>query len=480
MATVDPIELPSGVRHGTPEGHLAGCKGERANCPALAEHGMSCTYAYVRSTTTPDRYFKAKARNPEPREIARTLGFRPTTPEQALADVAAADAQLPAPRKPAPHRERTAPMPEPIIEPEPTNVDELPAPEPETIQAPTVDEPTEPPAPAPAPAPAAAEYSSSDVRRWAKETGTDVPTHGPIPKDVAIAYELAHDIEHQAPAVTAAPAPVKPEKLTLAAFTRGLTQRAAAERGAQIRDWLRHRNHDVAAKGVIPSDLLRRYLDEHPDALTPAQPLAERSQDPSDYTPTPADEVAAVTPQAAPAEGEDMGHHHVEATAELIDQVRDRIDMPRPEPIVDDLAVDRPEWADVAISEDVNRAIAERDQAIAERDRARSLAIALDQAHDAAIARAETAERSLGFTLARWATLHQALGIALQKIHDAEKLRAEGWARAYRATRLLDEIRDYAQANPGSTIHALAEAQGDGVRITPPQPRRTWWRKNAR
>jgi len=569
MATVDPIELPSGVRHGTPEGHLAGCKGERANCPALAEHGMSCTYAYVRSTTTPDRYFKAKARNPEPREIARTLGFRPTTPEQALADVAAADAQLPAPRKPAPHRERTAPMPEPIIEPEPTNVDELPAPEPETIQTPTVDEPTEPPAPAPAP-----EYSSSDVRRWAKETGTDVPAHGPIPKHVAIAYELAHDIEHQAPAVIAASAPGKPEKLTLAAFTRGLTQRAAAERGAQIRDWLRHRNHDVADKGVIPSDLLRRYLDEHPDALTPAQPLAERSQDPSDDTPAPADEVAAATPDEAPAEGEDMGHprqsevqptigarawlrhddgvgivrltmavdegpvikvrvswfpdprdedgwktylnrispwidasefhfdalpagamtpaelvqleagaQHVEATAELIDQVRDRIDMPRPEPIVDDLAVDRPEWADVAISEDVNRAIAERDQAIAELDRARSLAIALDQAHDAAIARAETAERALELALRSWdAALTKYVN--LSRLHRRVYRAAAGWQRrAQQSEAALEQIRAAAQRGPGAAIAAILSVDGrPGIRITPPQPepRRTWWRKNAR
>lgn len=480
MATVYPIELPSGVRHGTPEGHLAGCKGERANCPAVAEHGMSCTYAYVRSTTTPDRYFKAKARNPEPREIARTLGFRPTTPEQALADVAAADAQLPAPRKPAPHRERTAPMPEPIIEPEPTNVDELPAPEPETIQTPTVDEPTEPPAP---------EYSSSDVRRWAKETGTDVPTHGPIPKDVAIAYELAHDIDHQAPAVTAAPAPARPEKLTLAGFTRGLTQRAAAERGAQIRDWLRHRNHDVADKGVIPSDLLRRYLDEHPDALTPAQSLAERSQDPSDYTPAPADEVAAATPHETPAEGEDMGHpepaplEHTDATAELIDQVRDRIDIPRLEPVVDDLAVDRPEWADVAISEDVNRATAERDQATAERDRARSLALSLDHAHDAAIDRAETAERALELALRSWdAALTKYVN--LSRLHRRVYRAAAGWQRrAQHSEAALEQIRAAAQRGSGAAIAAILGVDGrPGIRITPPQPepRRAWWRKNAR
>lgn len=439
MATVDPIELPSGVRHGTPEGHLAGCKGERANCPALAEHGMSCTYAYVRSTTTPDRYFKAKARNPEPREIARTLGFRPTTPEQALADVVTADAQLPAPRKysPAPPRERTAPMPAP--EPKPADT-----------------------------------ATPRQIRAWALEHGIECPTFGRIPAHIRDAYNADSPNLAQAAAPTPTPAVDTDDNLpphgTTRRYHKGCRDNCPGDPDTGL----------TCRQTAVERSRENRQKREQAGSTNAAQPLAERSQDPSDYTPTPVDEVAAATPQETPAEGEDMGHHHVEATAELIDQVRDRIDMLRPEPIVDDLAVDRPEWADVAISEDVNRAIAERDQAIAERDRARSLAIALDQAHDAAIARAEIAESSLGFTLARWATLHQALGIALQKIHDAEKLRAEGWARAYRATRLLDEIRDYAQANPGSTIHALAEAQGDGVRITPPQPRRTWWRKNAR
>lgn len=497
MATADPVELPSGVRHGTPEGHLAGCKGERANCPALAEHGMSCTYAYVRSTTTPDRYYKAKARNPEPREIARTLGFRPTTPEQVLAEVSAADAALhkPRPRKPTPPRERTAPMPEPTIEPTPT-VDEQPAPTP-------VDD-------APADAAAPTEYSSADVRRWAQETGTTVPAHGPIPKAVTIAYELAHGIEHRAPAQTPKSTPDKPEHLTLADFTRGLTQIASRERGREIRTWLRHRGNDISDKGVVPSEMLHRYLAAHPGALTPAQPLAERSQDPSDTIPTPVDEVAAATPPEAPAEGEDMGHpepaplEHTEATAELIDQVRDRIDMPHPESVVADfstiierirentITVDeayarsglgtRPEWADVAISEDVNRANAERDAAIAERDRARSLAIALDHAHDAAIARAETAEHALELALRSW---HQATinFESLTRLHQRVQRAALGWQRrAHQSETALNEIRAAAQRGPGAVIAAIIAADGRalGVRIIPPQTRRTWWRKNAR
>lgn len=562
MATVDPVELPSGVRHGTPEGHLAGCKGERANCPALAEHGMSCTYAYVRSTTTPDRYYEAKARNPEPREIARTLGFRPTTPDQAIAEVSAADAALhkPRPRKPTPHRERTAPMPEPTIEPTPPTVDEQPAPAP-------VDD-------TPAAAAAPTEYSSADVRRWAQETGTTVPAHGPIPKAVTIAYELAHGIEHRAPAQTPKRTPDKPEHLTLADFTRGLTQIASRERGREIRTWLRHRGNDISDKGVIPSDMLHRYLAAHPGALTPAQPLAERSQDPSDYTPAPADEVAAATPHEAKAEGEDMGRpgrsevrptigarawlrhddgvgivrlmmtvddgtvlkvrvswfpdprdedgwktylnrispwidasefhfdalpadsmtpaeiaqleagvQPVEATAELIDQVRDRIDMPHPEPVVvDDVAGDRPEWADVAISEDVNRANAERDAAIAERDRARSLTIALDHAHDAALARAETAEHALELALRSW---HQATinFESLTRLHQRVQRAALGWQRrAHQSETALNEIRAAAQRGPGAVIAAIIAADGRalGVRIIPPQPRRAWWRKNTR
>lgn len=96
-----PIMLPIGSIHGTPEGHEAGCKGENSGCPAEAQHGMSCTSAYVRSTTTPDRYFQAKARDPRPAAIARTLGFRPIEPTEDTTPPVNPRARKPKPTAPA-------------------------------------------------------------------------------------------------------------------------------------------------------------------------------------------------------------------------------------------------------------------------------------------------------------------------------------------------------------------------------------------
>lgn len=70
---------------------------------------------------------------------------------------------------------------------------------------------------------------------------------------------------------------------------------------------------DIALElGLIPdnpsADVVPAKNKPQPAAsLDAAQPLAEQSQDPSDTTPTPVDEVAAATPEEAPAEGEDMG-----------------------------------------------------------------------------------------------------------------------------------------------------------------------------
>ena len=262
------VELPSGVRHGTPEGHLAGCKGERTECPALLEHGMSCTYAYVRSTTTPDRYYKAKARNPEPREIARTLGFKPTTRAAALAAALEADATLPPRiRKPAPPRERTAPMPEPI---EPTAD--------EQATDPVIDDAEQAPAPE-----APAGPTTGQIRDWAKTAGIAVPERGPIPKPVAIAYDLAHsptaasDTSTKDTPATAPATPATPATLTMADFTRGLSQSATRERGRQIRAWLRtHGYPGLSDRGIVPPSALYAYLLEHPGATDPAQPLLAR------------------------------------------------------------------------------------------------------------------------------------------------------------------------------------------------------------
>lgn len=398
------VELPSGVHHGTPEGHLAGCKGERTECPALLEHGMSCTYAYVRSTTTPDRYYKAKARNPEPREIARTLGFKPTTPGQALAEVDKADAQLPAPRKPAPPRERTAPMPAP----EPTPPTESPAEAaPETPAKPAL-----PP-----------HGTTKRYRRGCRDgcPGNDA---GITCRQAAVADARASKAARQAKATT----PEVPRTAT----------------SHEIRTWATANGIETPANGPVPSRVRIAYELAH--TTDPAQPLAEQPHDPSGNTPAPADGAASAPAESTAAEGEDMGHpQHTPATEELIDQVRDRIDMPKPAPpvtpglltpeearaaagirtpapdipsaaptgqVLTDAPGPRPEWAEVTTSNEVTAALADRDTALEQRDKARSLAARLWEQLDATEERARTAETALELTLTRWDAATTALAAA--------------------------------------------------------------------
>lgn len=361
------VELPAGVHHGTPEGYAAGCNKDRKDCPALAEHGMSCTIAYVRSMTDV-RYFKAKTRDPRAAAIARYLGIHPPTSADLEADIRRDHLRI-----------EGTPMPKPPKAPNPRAKNK--------------------------PTPAA-------------------PTH-------------------------AAPGDGTPARatLTMADFTRGLSQSATRERGREIRAWLRaHGYPGLADRGIVPPSALYAYLLEHPGATDPAQPLAEQSHDPRGNTPAPADGAAAAPAKSTAAEGENMGHpDHAPATEELIDQVRDRIDMPKPpppaipglltpeearaaagiqtpapqippaEPVGQTLADapgPRPEWATVTTSNEVTAALADRDTALEQRDQARSLAARLWEQLDATEERARTAETALELTLTRWDTATTALAAA--------------------------------------------------------------------
>lgn len=167
--------LPVGTIHGTPEGHEAGCKGDRAHCPAEVQHGMSCTSAFVRSTTTPDRYFKAKARDPRPAAIARTLGYKPHTPAptvgvnpraRAAKRIAESTAEAPAD---APPTEQTAPVAVVMCapsDPEPAK----PKPTRKKAAAPSLPSP------------------SKLMRAWAQENNLPCPVHGPVPRLIQEAY----------------------------------------------------------------------------------------------------------------------------------------------------------------------------------------------------------------------------------------------------------------------------------------------------
>ena len=341
--------------------------------------------------------------------------------------------------------------------------------------------------PAPAPEPAAPTdppASAKTIRAWCADHGITCPTSGPIPKHIQNAYRLGDPRAIDKPPTP--PTPTTDDAYphgTVRGYSRGCRDNCpGGPDGTTCRQ--------AAVKRARENTAKRRPLVL---ATDPAQPLAEQSHDPRSNTPAPADGAAAAPAESTDAEGEDMGH--TPATEELIDQVRDRIDMPKPAPpaILTDVPGPRPEWADVTTSNDVAAALEQRDQA-------RSLAARLWDQLEAAEHRAHTAETALELTLTHWNHTTQALAAArransilLARLDQLRAHRDEGWVRAYRATMALDEIRDAAAAHPGSTVTVLPEEDGQrGIRLNPPTllavsdettttpRRRSWWGKGSR
>lgn len=221
------VLLPAGIQHGTPEGFAAGCRREK-DCPALAEHGMCCLFAHLRSTTD-RRYHLAKQRDPSPAAIARRLGFsRADELAEAAAEIAAEEkftqrSQLERAKKGKPltaeelgfrrrwQRETSAPTtdPTPKETPMPTPADVAKTSKPLTV-APlpeisdvVVDEaPATPTAPKkkrtghkPAPSASAAltKAERAECRAWAAANGEELGTAGRIPRAIVDAWLAARD-----------------------------------------------------------------------------------------------------------------------------------------------------------------------------------------------------------------------------------------------------------------------------------------------
>lgn len=143
-----------------------------------------------------------------------------------------------------------------------------------------------------------------------------------------VALELGLIPENPTPVLTApSKRPAKAELAPNPDPVETAPQPAATPTQSEIRAWARANGIDVNPKGSVRTDVVAAYRSAH----DPAQPLAEQSHDPSGNTPAPTDGAAAAPAESTDAEGEDMGHpDHTPATEELIDQIRDRIDMPKP------------------------------------------------------------------------------------------------------------------------------------------------------
>lgn len=421
------IELPEGVEHGTPEGHQAGCKGER-NCPARYTHGMTCTDAHVRSLTTPYRYFKAKARGAAPEQIARTLNFRPATRAEDAAAAADEERRSEAARLANQYRAARRETPEPA--------------------QPLVEHSQDPSDTTPAPA--------GEV---AAATPAKAPAEG-------------EEMGHPTPRVKAPAKPVKntkPKTLTqaLESAQRKRTSPAGPSQNL-VRAWARENGIDVNPRGSVRTDVVNAYLAAHPDTPTP----------PAAPTVTADDLDAWATDHPDPT--------RIENITDRIDELRPRIDMPAPTPSENP----RPEWATVTTSTDVEtarretteaQALATLHQQLAHRRATTAARLEQELAHTTQ--QLHTAHTALTTALAAWeaasdraAVAERAALIAEGRAVAAEKRASSAETLRVHESRAHEARMDLAAARRAE-LNDIIDAQQAHIEQLETAAKATWWRR---
>lgn len=444
--------MPVRLEHGTPEGYTAGCTND-ADCPAFRVHGMSCQTAHYRNASGEHRYLRARARGLTSTQIARELGFTAPLPDLHAAARDAADERL--------HIETTEERRDRIARAAATR--------------PALTRPT------PKETPAMNTPTPAEVAKTTKPL-----TVQPVP-DIDV-----DELENAAPAPKPPRKKPAPLQLSLATFTNGLSQRATREKGAEIREWCRNNGYaGLGDRGTIPQDALAAYATAHPstdahdvEVITPAA-IAKAMDVPIEVLDHVEQIETELTELLPPAEDEAMGHPDdypihakllqptsaayaeivdrkfaTEEIAQALEDTRARVDAPA-----------RPEWATVAISEDV--------------EKARNLAARLEQ---------ENAHLTEQLT-----TAHNALALALTKrdrdrqAHDLERIRLLAVAESRRthvdeleqALELVTTQRDEAGRAEGAAYRRAAAAHEEldrlrtrieNAALTPRRP----WRRKAR
>lgn len=373
MSGADRME--DGFPHGTVEGYLDGCRG--GSCPAGIEHGLSCRKAKLLAAGD-YRYQRLVSAGHTPAQIA-TLLADPTTPTP---DPTPKENPMPTPTDAA----KTS---------KPLTVDPVPE-----ISDDVVDEPapTTPKTPRRAPA-APLEYSTDrwtdglkgtaktaklhEIREWARANGHTVPDHGRIPQAALAAYarfegliaasETPAGVSIAGPTTTAtAPAgPATPDAAQPLAESSqdtgpqedagapAIAEEAPAERtpAAEAEEM----GHPVELPDPelweAAAAMIAEPIDEHDAEISDARTCRvcgctdwdcaeciERTGTPCSWVE--ADLCSACVPVVAPPEfDEAMGAARLRAE---IEQLPTPVLYPSPGP--------RPEWADVTIPEDIERA----------------------------------------------------------------------------------------------------------------------------
>lgn len=446
---MDTVALAEGIEHGTPEGYQAGCRKEKT-CPALYTHGMCCLYAHVRSTTDV-RYFKAKARDPRPAAIAAALGIK--SPEPAVVVVEAAVDDEFASKPPGYHyrtRHRAPAAPTPAEPPAPTHPKEPAMPTPADVAAATTPKPRAkktPPTPAPASGRTKTEIHA--IREWAQAQGLPIGTAGRIPKRILDAYDTAHPedaarplaesshdsapqedagapvIEREAPTAPSEPA-AEDEEMGHPQLTE--TEIEADKNAAEARAALAAANDDaIAIEEALAegADIIQAtILSEGRVVGQLALEAALTGNDYNDVLDEARDRAHAPTPaELAEIFGVPVDAVVPHTTYENAQQRADGLKRELTEQLYAEAHPEqpRPEWADVAIAEDV--------------EKARNIAVRLEQELAQAEAERDTARAALDLTLQKWATEREKAG-ALRLRLDIAHLEAE---RAWNTADLLAE-----------------------------------------
>ncbi|MGU3358197.1 hypothetical protein ACLBWJ_13160 [Microbacterium sp. M4A5_1d] len=408
---------PRRLEHGTPEGYARGCT-QHSKCPALPVHGLTCETAHIRFESGERRYMNLYGRNMPAAAIARRLGIAPTKPSAdaiapedeypiaAAPDVEEAIARYAA-RKEA--QERVA----------------------ATTKEPTV---TTEPTPPVCPECVAGKHPNCDGTAWDDVAdavaGCACSAHATEPTEpsehIEPADEQAHETEE--PTMTEPTEPTEPTETPAVDATAPQIPSQSV-----IRTWARANGIEVNPRGSVQKGVVNAYLFAHrtPMETKPAatEPDVEAAQTPpadvhtTDHDSEPVEPARSRAAAELPEEFAPAGDYA--RYFEILDETRRRIDMEVPcAPLyaLPDLAQlanripGRPEWADVAVSHDV--------------EQARSLAARLEAENAILLEQLTTVSNSLEFALRRWAAAtdrataaeHQKIGAQLRAL-DAEEQR---------------------------------------------------------
>lgn len=463
MSTQDLFDDDWPHTHGTAEGFDAGCRG--GACPADIEFGMSCKRAKTLSRGD-FRYNRLVAAGRTPAEIAAELdGREPTSAAQPLAERSndpepqegaqqpAAEEEAPAEGTPAAEGEEMGHPTTPEETTMPTPNDAARASKPLTAVAPRI---------------AASEVNDKTIRAWAQHHGIDVNPRGKVRTDVADQFRAAHDIYADTipdePTTEPEPAVETPDtahRSDLLDETRKridepiiLSEEAAERIEAAIDEEIAAAADATAAEVLDDADLPSialghgAWMDDEERAWRKA--IADQIR--RNCTPS----------SEAYAKG---GDYLVYGVADWIEDppAWSRFETPAPSgavtagagPVVD-IPGPHPEWAHVAISEDV--------------ERARNIAVMLEQEVarlQADVARTttdrDTALAALSTALVKW-DVERSRHLAIREAHE------EILERDY-----VDVLRLEAELRTAKAQNMALQAKVDRL-----QGERPWWKRGRR